>query len=187
MLQSVSLPVTLRQIGDYAFMNCTSLRTMLFPDHKTSVGNAVLSGCEALRVLVLQNISPFYRRRLERWDVTRRAQVILYSDLKLAQLFSEMADPNTDPAYREELNGDLEQILNKMRKRNRLKTVRPLLKNLQRILHVLETTPDPMETPTEETVKESATESVEALPTSEPIEVSLDPSPDENVEMTQKE
>ena len=173
----MSLPVTLRKIGDFAFMNCTTLRTMLFPDHKTSVGNAVLTGCEGLRVLVLQNLPPLYRRRLEKWDVTRRAQVILYSDLKLAQIFSEMTDPNTDTERREELNGDLKLILNKMRKRNRLKTVRPLLRNLQRVIDVLEKEPDPIE---------ALEESEEPMEQEElPVE-EMPVAPEETVEQTEE-
>ena len=141
-LHSVSLPVTLKRIEDYAFAGCRGLHTMLFPDHRTSVGNAVLSDCTSLDVLVIQHLPLGYRRLLEKWDVPRRAQIILYSDLRLAFLFAELIEPGTTKDRKIELKREIEGALERMRKRNRLKTVDSIRENLRRVTQAMETMDD---------------------------------------------
>ena len=137
-LTSVSLPVTLKRIEDYAFARCVGLHTMLFPDHRVSVGNAVLTGCNSLDVLVLQHLPVGYRRVLDKWDVSRGAQIILYSDLRLAFLFAELTDRNVSKERKQELRQEIESRLEKMRKRNHLSTIEPLRENLRRITQTME-------------------------------------------------
>lgn len=48
MIETVSLPETIKRIGDYAFKNCTSLKQINIPSSVTSIGNGVFSGCSSL-------------------------------------------------------------------------------------------------------------------------------------------
>lgn len=54
-LQSVAIPDGLSYIGNYAFLNCTSLVGIDIPEGAT-LGYAVFSGCNSLRELTLPNI-----------------------------------------------------------------------------------------------------------------------------------
>ena len=110
---------------------------MLFPDNRVSAGYGVLSGCDALEVLVLQSMPLFYRRCLEHWAVTHKAQIILYTDLRLAHLFAEFTAADTSPERKELLRREIGRCLEKMRRRNKLKTNDPLRKNLLRVTHAI--------------------------------------------------
>ena len=111
---------------------------MLFPDHRTSVGNAVLTGCNALEVLVLPHLPVGYRRVMDKWDVSRGAQIILYSDLKLAFLFAELTDRKASKERKQQVRREIETRLEKMRKRNHLSSIEPLRENLRRVTQTME-------------------------------------------------
>lgn len=50
-LRSVTLPKSLREIGDYAFYGCTSLISVTIPDSVTEIGNSSFSGCTSLTLI----------------------------------------------------------------------------------------------------------------------------------------
>ena len=53
-LEDVTLPPTLRRIGDYAFYNCTALKTLRMHDSVTDWGGLVFMNCRKLDTLFLQ-------------------------------------------------------------------------------------------------------------------------------------
>ncbi len=55
----VTLPETLTHIGEYAFVNCSALEYIQFPESLQTIQRGVISGCDALRTLVL----PFLGRQ----------------------------------------------------------------------------------------------------------------------------
>ena len=97
-----------------------------------------MTGCTSLDVLVIQHLPLGRRRVLEKWDVPRRAQIILYSDLRLAFLFAELTDRKVSGERKQELRQEIESRLEKMRKRNHLKSIEPLRENLRRITQTME-------------------------------------------------
>lgn len=56
-ITSVSLPSSIRNIGDKAFMNCKRLETVTFPTNlMSSIGESAFSGCTSLKDLVLPTL-----------------------------------------------------------------------------------------------------------------------------------
>ncbi|MBQ3498325.1 MAG: leucine-rich repeat protein [Clostridia bacterium] len=52
-LSSISLPTTLKSIGNSAFENCTSLKNVVIPEGVTSIGGAAFKGCTKITSLSL--------------------------------------------------------------------------------------------------------------------------------------
>ena len=47
-LTSIVIPDGVTSIGDYAFRNCSSLTSIVIPDSVTSIGSSAFSGCSSL-------------------------------------------------------------------------------------------------------------------------------------------
>lgn len=54
-LTSVSIPSSVKGIGDSAFQNCTNLISIQIPDSVTSIGNGAFINCSLLSTIVLPN------------------------------------------------------------------------------------------------------------------------------------
>ena len=52
-LQSVVIPDSVTEIGDYAFSDCTSLQSIVLPDSVTEIGYKAFSGCKSLQSVVI--------------------------------------------------------------------------------------------------------------------------------------
>ena len=52
-LQSVVIPDGVTEIGDYAFSDCTSLQSIVLPDSVTEIGYKAFSGCKSLQSVVI--------------------------------------------------------------------------------------------------------------------------------------
>jgi len=50
---TVSLPVSLTSIGEYAFYGCSSLAAVSLPDSLTSLGEHTFDGCSSLTAVTL--------------------------------------------------------------------------------------------------------------------------------------
>ena len=50
-LRSVSIPSSVKKIGDFSFWNCTGLREAVIPDGVKVIGQVAFSGCTALRTV----------------------------------------------------------------------------------------------------------------------------------------
>ena len=54
-LFSVTIPNNVTSIGDYAFMDCSSLTSMTIPNSVTSIGNGAFSYCNRLSSVIISN------------------------------------------------------------------------------------------------------------------------------------
>jgi len=52
-LTSISVPNSVKDIGEWAFAGCKSLRSLIIPDSVTSIGNEAFRGCSSLCSLVI--------------------------------------------------------------------------------------------------------------------------------------
>ena len=52
-LQSVVIPDSVTEIGDYAFSGCTSLQSVVIPDGVTEIGSSAFYGCSSLQSVVI--------------------------------------------------------------------------------------------------------------------------------------
>ena len=53
-IQTIEIP-SVSSIGDYAFANCTSLKTVTIPNSVTSIGNSAFQGCIGLTSVTIGN------------------------------------------------------------------------------------------------------------------------------------
>ena len=54
-LNSLVIPDSVTNIGDYAFWGCKSLKSLVIPDGVTSIGDCAFYDCESLKSLVIPN------------------------------------------------------------------------------------------------------------------------------------
>ena len=54
-LREVVLPETLREIGKYAFENCTSLKSVTIPKNVKLIGERAFGGCATLSSVAFEN------------------------------------------------------------------------------------------------------------------------------------
>ena len=52
-LKSVSIPSSVREIGGSAFLNCTALESIILPKRVTSIGDGTFMGCTALKSVTI--------------------------------------------------------------------------------------------------------------------------------------
>ena len=90
----------------------------------------VLADCPSLEVLVLPDSNRFFRHRLDKWGVPRETQIILYSDLKIACLFAELAEEMTSPERKQELRREILERISRTKRRNRRRSSKAVSENL---------------------------------------------------------
>jgi hypothetical protein len=142
-----------REVGEAAFVGCTSLSTVILPDHKIKVGAGAFAACDALEVLVLSDSVHGIRRKCIRWQVAERANVILHSELKLAIVFSKLGKPETEDGHKKLLRAEARRLLKQVKKRNNLHSTATLRENIASAAQAIEEQINPTEeeiTPTEE-------------------------------------
>lgn len=55
LLQQITIPNSVTQIGDYAFALCNSLQQIIIPDPVTIIGDGTFHGCESLQQIFIPN------------------------------------------------------------------------------------------------------------------------------------
>ena len=58
-LTSVTIPNSVKSIGQSAFQNCTGLTSVTIPNSVTSIGDYAFDGCSGLTSIVSQIVNPF--------------------------------------------------------------------------------------------------------------------------------
>lgn len=93
-LRDLTLPETLEALGDYALLNCSSLKTLRMHDEVSRWGGGVLMNCRSLDVLHLTRTGPDQGEALA-WfagELSRELDVTIHGEETVRLLFPEYTE-----------------------------------------------------------------------------------------------